>query len=184
MRDLQLKKSPKDFDIVTNADLGVIADVLLKNEWTIDLAGRQFLVLIASKNCQQFEIALFRKDGTYTDGRRPDSVQVGTIEEDAQRRDFTINSLYLNPWTGEVIDPTGKGIKDLNDKIIRFNGRASDRIKEDFLRVFRAYRFSSQLGFEIERKALKACRTYFENACKTISGQRILIEVEKMSNVK
>lgn len=63
MRDLQLKKSPKDFDIVTNADLGVIADILLKNEWTIDLAGRQFLVLIASKNQQQFEIASFRKDG-------------------------------------------------------------------------------------------------------------------------
>lgn len=184
MRDLQLKKSPKDFDVVTNADLGVIADVLLKNEWTIDLAGRQFLVLIASKNQQQFEIASFRKDGSYTDGRRPDSVQVGTIEEDAIRRDFTINSLYMNPWTGEILDPTGRGIEDLNKKIIRFNGKASERIKEDYLRIFRAYRFASQLSFELERKTLKACRTHFETACKTISGQRILIEVEKMSKIK
>lgn len=184
VRDIQLKKSPKDFDIVTNINLDEISNVLSKNGWTIDEAGKQFFVLIASKNDQQFEIALFRKDGTYTDGRRPDSVQVGTIEEDAMRRDFTINSLYLNPWTGEIHDPTGRGLEDLKNRIIRFNGKASDRIKEDYLRIFRAYRFASQLGFELERKTLKACRTNFETACKTISGQRILIEVEKMSKVK
>lgn len=123
-------------------------------------------------------------DELWSDGRRPDSVQVGTIEEDAMRRDFTINSLYLNPWTGEIHDPTGRGLEDLKNRIIRFNGKASDRIKEDYLRIFRAYRFASQLGFELERKTLKACRTNFETACKTISGQRILIEVEKMSKVK
>lgn len=184
MRDIQLKKSPKDFDVVTNIDLDEISRVLSNNGWTIDEAGKQFFVLIASKNGQQFEIALFRKDGTYTDGRRPDSVQVGTIEEDALRRDFTINSLYLNPWTGEIHDPTGRGLEDLKNRIIRFNGKAAERIKEDYLRIFRAYRFSSQLGFELERKTLKACRTHFETACKTISGQRILIEVEKMSKVK
>lgn len=123
-------------------------------------------------------------DQLISDGRRPDSVQVGTIEEDAIRRDFTINSLYMNPWTGEILDPTGRGIEDLNKKIIRFNGKASERIKEDYLRIFRAYRFASQLSFELERKTLKACRTHFETACKTISGQRILIEVEKMSKIK
>ena len=86
-------------------------------------------------------------DELWSDGRRPDSVQVGTIEEDAMRRDFTINSLYLNPWTGEIHDPTGRGLEDLKNRIIRFNGKASDRIKEDYLRIFRAYRFASQLGF-------------------------------------
>lgn len=122
-------------------------------------------------------------DELWSDGRRPDFVQVGTMEEDAQRRDFTINSLYLDPWTGEFYDPTGKGFKDIKDKVIRFNGKASERIKEDYLRIFRAYRFTSQLGFEMDKKTLKACRTYFETACKTVSGQRILIEIEKMSKV-
>lgn len=183
VRDLRLGRNPKDVDVVTDADLDEVTKVLLENNWTIDEAGKQFFVLIASKNGQQFEIALFRKDGTYTDGRRPDSVQVGTMEEDAQRRDFTINSLYYDPWSEVFYDPTGKGFKDIEDKIIRFNGKPVERIKEDYLRIFRAYRFASQLGFEIDKKTLKACRTYFETACKTISGQRILIEVEKMSKI-
>ena len=181
--DLRLGRKPKDLDVVTDANLDEVSKVLSENGWTIDEAGKQFFVLIASKNGQQFEIALFRKDGTYTDGRRPDYVQVGTMEEDALRRDFTINSLYLDPWTGEFYDPTGKGFKDIEDKIIRFNGKAVERIKEDYLRIFRAYRFASQLGFEIDKKTLKACRTYFGTACLTVSGQRILIEIEKMSKV-
>ena len=183
VRDLRLGRKPKDLDVVTDANLDEVSKVLSENGWTIDEAGKQFFVLIASKNGQQFEIALFRKDGTYTDGRRPDYVQIGTMEEDAQRRDFTINSLYLDPWTGEFYDPTGKGFKDIEDKIIRFNGKAVERIKEDYLRIFRAYRFASQLGFEIDKKTLKACRTYFDTACLTVSGQRILIEIEKMSKV-
>ena len=183
VRDLRLGRQPKDLDIVTDANLDEVSKVLSENGWSIDEAGKQFFVLIASKNGQQFEIALFRKDGTYTDGRRPDFVQVGTMEEDALRRDFTINSLYLDPWTGEFYDPTGKGFQDIKDKVIRFNGKAVERIKEDYLRIFRAYRFSSQLGFEIDKKTLKACRTYFGTACTTVSGQRILIEIEKMSKV-
>ena len=94
VRDLRLGRQPKDLDIVTDANLDEVSKVLSENGWSIDEAGKQFFVLIASKNGQQFEIALFRKDGTYTDGRRPDFVQVGTMEEDALRRDFTINSLY------------------------------------------------------------------------------------------
>lgn len=184
VRDMLLGKVPKDFDIVTNADLDALTNILKENNWKVDEAGKQFLVLIASKNNEQFEIALFRKDGLYTDGRRPDSVSVGSIEEDALRRDFTINSLYYDPFTKEYIDPTGNGLKDLKQGILRFNGKASDRIQEDYLRIFRAYRFSSQLGFNIHPKTLKACRTYFEQACKTVSGQRILIEVEKMSLIK
>lgn len=181
MRDLCLKKKPKDLDVVTDANLDELSVALKENGWKVDEAGKQFFVLITSKNEQQFEIALFRKDGTYTDGRRPDYVQVGTLEEDAARRDFTINSLYMNPWTGEILDPTGNGLKDLKSKIIRFNGKAVNRIQEDYLRIFRAYRFASQLGFELESKTHRACRTHFETACKTVSGQRILVEVEKMS---
>ena len=180
VRDLRLGRQPKDLDIVTDANLDEVSKVLSENGWSIDEAGKQFFVLIASKNGQQFEIALFRKDGTYTDGRRPDFVQVGTMEEDALRRDFTINSLYLDPWTGEFYDPTGKGFKDIEDKIIRFNGKPKDRITEDLLRIMRCYRFSAVLGFEIESKALKICRTYFNEMCSKISGERIRLEVEKM----
>ena len=119
-------------------------------------------------------------DELWSDGRRPESVSIGNINTCAYRRDFTINALYFNPFTQELLDPTGKGIQDIKNKIIRFIGRPSERINEDFLRIFRAYRQASQLGFELESKTLKACRTHFEIACKTVSAQRILVEVEKM----
>ena len=180
VRNMLLNKTPKDFDIVCKLDLDELISVLKDNDWKVSEAGKQFLVLIASKNNQQFEISLYRKDGTYLDGRRPESVSVGNINTCAYRRDFTINALYFNPFTQVLLDPTCKGLQDLENKIIRFIGKPSERINEDFLRVFRAYRFSSQLGFKLESKTHKACRTHFETACKTISSQRILNEVEKM----
>lgn len=180
VRDMHLGKTPKDFDLVVDCSLAEITEELKENGWKIDEAGLNFLVTIASRNGHQFEIAMFRKDGTYTDGRRPDSVEVGTIQEDALRRDFTINSLYLDPFTDEVLDPTGKGLKDLKDKIIRFNGKPKDRITEDLLRIMRCYRFASKLKFEIEAKALKICRTYFSEMCIKIPPERIRLEVEKM----
>ena len=113
-------------------------------------------------------------------GRRPDYVEVGTIKEDAERRDFTINSLYMNPWTGEILDPTHRGLQDIKDKLIRFNGNVKNRIKEDKLRIMRCYRFSMQLGFEIDKKTLKACRSYFDLMTKEVSSTRIMNEIEKM----
>ena len=180
VRNMLLNKTPNDFDIVCKLDLDTLISVLKDNNWKVSEAGKQFLVLIASKNNQQFEISLYRKDGTYLDGRRPESVSIGNINTCAYRRDFTINALYFNPFTQELLDPTGKGIQDIKNKTIRFIGRPSERINEDFLRIFRAYRQASQLGFELESKTLKACRTHFETACKTVSAQRILVEVEKM----
>ena len=180
VRNMLLNKTPKDFDIVCKLDLDELISVLKDNNWKVSEAGKQFLVLIASKNNQQFEISLYRKDGTYLDGRRPESVSIGNINTCAYRRDFTINALYFNPFTQELLDPTGKGIQDIKNKTIRFIGRPSERINEDFLRIFRAYRFVSQLNFQLESKTLKACRTHFEVACKTVSAQRILVEVEKM----
>ena len=100
--------------------------------------------------------------------------------DDALRRDFTINALYYEPFTDEVLDPTGRGLMDLRDKMIRFNGKPKDRITEDLLRIMRCYRFSAVLGFTIEPKALKICRTYFNEMCSKISGERIRLEVEKM----
>lgn len=180
VRDMCLNKIPKDFDLVTDIDLDTITSELKSNGWKVNEAGKQFLVLIATKNNYDFEIALYRCDGSYSDGRRPDSVSIGDIQEDSARRDFTINSLYYNPFTGEIIDPTTKGLNDLNNKIIRFNGKAVQRIEEDKIRIIRAYRFANQLGFTIEPKALKACRTYFSDMCQQVSPERIRMEIEKI----
>jgi poly(A) polymerase len=180
VRDMLLGKNPKDFDLVCDIDLDLVSKTLIDNGWKVDEAGKQFLVMIASKNNEQFEIANFRNDGNYSDGRRPDSVTIATIEEDCLRRDFTINSLYYHPLTCEILDPTNKGLLDLKNKIIRFNGKASERVGEDSLRILRAYRFASQLGFSIETKSLKACRTYFKTMCETIAPERMRVEIEKM----
>lgn len=180
VRDYMIGNTPKDFDIVTDMPVDNLIPVLIENDWVINEAGKQFLVLIATKGGMQFEIAQFRKDGSYTDGRRPDSVEIGTIEEDAERRDLTINSLYYDPYNDLVIDPTGNGINDINNKIIRMNGSPERRIKEDLLRIMRVYRFAGTLGFVIHKKTLVACRTHFSDMCIKIPGARIINEVEKM----
>lgn len=180
VRDLLLNKSPKDFDIVCDINLDIVSNQLIENGWKISEAGKQFLVMIATKNNQQYEIANFRNDSTYSDGRRPDSVSIGTIEEDCLRRDFTINSMYYNPMSCELVDVFNKGLPDIKNKVIRFNGNAESRVKEDYLRIMRAYRFSKTLGFTIESKSLKACRTHFNEMIKVVSAERIRLEIEKM----
>lgn len=181
VRDIVIgNKQPNDFDIVTDCDLDALKVILSDNGWSIKEAGMNFLVLIASKNKEMFEVAIFRKDGTYTDGRRPDSVEIGDIHTDCDRRDITINALYLDPFTWDIKDPSGKGLRDIQDKIIRMNGNPNKRIEEDKLRIMRVYRFSNQLGFEIEKKTAKACRVHFNDMIKQVSGERIKNEVEKM----
>jgi tRNA nucleotidyltransferase (CCA-adding enzyme) len=170
----------KDFDIVINGDLDVVADVLRDNGWKVDEAGKQFLVMIVSKNNQQFEIALFRKDGTYTDGRRPDYVDVGTMLEDARRRDFTINAVYYDLTNYRYIDPNGTGVKDIENRTLRFIGRAKDRIQEDKLRIMRAYRFAISKGYSMDDKTHSICRRYFEDMIKSIPAMRIMAELDKM----
>lgn len=183
VRDMVIGKTPKDFDVVTDCDLDVLIAELVDNGWVINEAGKQFLVLIASKNGEQFEIALFRKDGTYTDGRRPDFVEIGDIHSDAERRDLTINALYFDPFTSEYLDPTNKGLSDIKNKLIRLNGKPSARIEEDLLRIMRVYRFSTQLGFSIDKNTLKACRREFAKMTANIPAERIKNELEKMCKV-
>lgn len=172
--------SIKDFDIVLNGDLDVISKELLDNGWRVDEAGKNFLVMIVSKNDEQFEIALYRKDGTYSDGRRPDFVNAGDINDDSQRRDFTVNALYYSFADDSFLDPTGKGIDDIKSMTLRFVGRAKDRIKEDKLRIMRAYRFVITKGFTMDDKTHKACRQFFDDMIKETSSMRILNEMDKM----
>jgi hypothetical protein len=183
VRDAILGKEPKDWDFATDAHYDVVEEKLKNAGFNIKEAGKQFLVMIVSKDGEDFEIAMFRKDGNYTDGRRPDSVEIGTIFDDAERRDFTINALSFNLFTEMVQDPNGTGLQDIKDKVLRFVGKADDRIKEDFLRVARFYRFLGrfkELGMTADNKSLKACRTNFEAMQKTVAPERLKMELEKM----
>jgi tRNA nucleotidyltransferase/poly(A) polymerase len=185
VRDLLLDITPKDYDFVCSGDLDEISQAFSDNKWKVSEVGKQFLVMKVSNptTCVEFDIAVYRKDATYTDGRRPDYTEIGDIFDDCNRRDFTINALYLNLTEMVVFDPTGYGIDDLSSKPIRFVGKAEMRIREDYLRVFRAYRFSNNLKFEIAPQNLTTIRRLFNEAVTRTSPERIRIELEKMVGV-
>ena len=173
-------RAPKDFDIVTDLPMDAVEVLFVSNGWEVKDTGKAFLVLSISKEGQQYEIANFRKDGVYSDGRRPEAVQIGTIEEDANRRDFTINALYWNPKVNEFLDPTGKGMADLKSKTLRFIGKPKDRIKEDYLRVFRFYRFLAK-GYTPDPRSLSAVREMFNEAYAGTTAERVRCELEKIA---
>lgn len=151
VRDRLLGHEPKDYDIATSATprqvLGLFPG---SNE-----VGAHFGVVIVRHGGHHTEIATFRTDGSYKDGRRPEEVTFSTPEEDAARRDFTINALFEDPETGEIIDHTG-GLADLKAKRLRTVGSPADRFQEDALRLLRAIRFAARLGFEIEASTWSA----------------------------
>jgi tRNA nucleotidyltransferase/poly(A) polymerase len=180
VRDMLLDKKPKDYDLVTDANIAYLKTELESNGWKVDAVGENFLVYVASKNHRQFEIASFRKESGFTDGRHPDNVEVGTLEDDAKRRDFTVNSIYYNPVLDKYVDPNN-GRKDIEDRVLKFVGRPHDRIKEDYLRVFRFFRFLAKLEFEADPRSLRACREMFNEAYAKTNPERVRMEIERMS---
>jgi poly(A) polymerase len=156
VRDKLLGHEPKDYDIATSA---TPAEVLKLFPGSNEV-GAHFGVVIAKHSGHHIEIATFRTDGSYKDGRRPETVTFSTPEEDSKRRDFTINGLFEDPETGEVIDHVG-GLPDLDAKVVRAIANPTDRFREDSLRLLRAVRFSTTLGFPIESATLNAIK---ENA--------------------
>lgn len=180
VRDGFLGKEVKDYDIVTDVHMDVSKPLFQEAGFTVKECGEAFLVLNVSKNGEQWEIANFRKEGVYLDGRRPTSVEIGNIKDDAKRRDFTINALYENPLTGEILDPTGKGLSDVKNKTLRFIGNPKERIQEDYLRVFRFYRFLATKGLSADPKSLKACRQFFNEAYEKTTPERVRLELERL----
>src|SRR5690606_32464813 len=138
VRDLLLQKTPKDIDIATAATPEQVAPLFAKTV----AVGVSFGVIRVVENEQMLEVASFRKDGNYGDGRHPESITYSSAEEDAQRRDFTINALFLDPVSMEVIDFVG-GIEDLKKKCLQTVGLPENRFAEDHLRILRALRFSA-----------------------------------------
>lgn len=178
VRDMLLSRIPKDYDIVTEQPISNLEEILVENGWSVSSVGKNFLVLFCSKNGYNFEVANFRSEFNH-DGRHC-QVEKGSIQQDAHRRDFTVNSLYLNPLTGEIIDPTKKGLIDLERKILRFIDNPEDRIKEDYLRIFRFYRLLKELNFSPDKNSLTTCRKFFKTAVDILPAERIRTEIEKL----
>ena len=141
VRDMLTGHKPKDFDVATDATPDEVLSVFPDGQ----LVGKKFGVVIV----HGIDVATFRKDGTYSDGRRPDSVEFTRHpQDDAARRDFTVNALFMNPFTQEVLDFHG-GKLDAKNKVIRAVGNAHDRFTQDHLRMLRADRFAAKLDFDI-----------------------------------
>lgn len=183
VRDLLLGVAPQDYDIATSARP---ADIISLFPETLAV-GAQFgvvLVLVRPNGTRdvapvQVEVATYRSDVGYSDGRHPDAVRYSdTAEEDVQRRDFTTNGLLLDPLTNEVIDYVG-GRSDLERKIIRTIGDPRTRFREDKLRMMRAVRFAARLGYEIEPQTTSAIRELARDIHQ-VSRERIRDELDKM----
>lgn len=153
VRDLLLNKSPQDYDITTSAKPEEIEKIFPR---TVPV-GAQFGVTLVLIEKRPFEVATFRCDGPYLDGRRPSHVRYGNLEEDVLRRDFTINGLLYDPVEDRIIDLVD-GRKDIERRCIRAIGDARRRFNEDRLRMVRAIRFASSLDFAIEEQTLQAIR--------------------------
>lgn len=179
VRDYLMGKEPKDFDIVTDIHMDKIEQIFSENGWDVDAVGKQFLVMFISKDEYTYEIANFREEHGFTDGRRPDDVEIGDLKSDAARRDFTVNSIYYDPIKDEYVDPNN-GMEDLKNRELKFIGRPKDRIREDYLRVFRYFRFLNK-GFKPNKKSLKACRELFNEAYQKTTPERVRSEIEKMA---
>lgn len=175
VRDILLGIVPKDFDIVTSAKPEEIEEIL---EHTIPI-GKAFGVILAIRNGHHFEIATFRSDSGYSDGRRPDAVVFTSAKEDAFRRDFTINGMFYDPLEDKIIDYVG-GQKDLEARLIRFIGVPHERILEDHLRVLRAIRFRNEFDFQYEPKTYEALSSHASIVIDKVSYERIGAEVNKM----
>ena len=154
VRDLVLGREPADFDVATDAVPERVQELFPNS----NAVGAQFGVLIVTEEGTHVEVATFRSDVSYSDGRHPDAVVYShTPQDDVQRRDFTINGLLLDPQTGEVLDFVG-GKADLQAKLIRAIGDPARRFAEDKLRMIRAVRFAARLGYTIEPATFAAIR--------------------------
>jgi tRNA nucleotidyltransferase (CCA-adding enzyme) len=189
VRDDVMGLRAKDVDFAVEAPSFAAMLAHIQSEGLkVFLAKEEFLTVRAGvpeghdlrKRCKDADFVLCRKDGPSTDGRRPDFVEAGTILDDLARRDFTMNAMARDPFTGELIDPHG-GREDISRGLIRFVGDPMTRIKEDGLRVLRALRFNITKGFRIESATSTAlCSGEAAQMVRCVSIERIREEIEKM----
>ncbi len=179
VRDLLLERGAKDFDVATNATPEQVRELFGKKRTLA--VGQSFgviIVLAPNRDAEQVEVATFRTEGGYHDGRRPTQVVYSTPEEDAQRRDFTINGMFYDPIEGQVHDYVG-GQVDLQRRIVRAIGDPHERMTEDKLRMLRAVRFTATLGFDLDPATADAVRQMAPELI-VVSAERIAQELRKV----
>lgn len=174
VRDFLLGKDWKDVDVATDASPDEVQKLFKR---VTDLQGKAFGVVRVIEEGEMFEVATFRSEGAYYDGRRPSRVTFVNAEQDVQRRDFTVNGLFYDPIKKKVIDYV-EGQADLKKKILRAIGKAEERFSEDHLRILRAVRFAAELDFEIEEKTWKALCKMAEKT-RFLAPERVREELNK-----
>jgi len=175
VRDLLLGREPTDYDVATDAPPNKVMEFFPESV----AVGAQFGVILIPRDGFKVEVATFRSDVGYSDGRHPDSVlYTKTAQEDVQRRDFTINGLLMCHDTDEILDFVG-GREDLRAGFIRAIGNADQRFAEDKLRMLRAVRFAARFGFEVEAETFRAIRKHVKDIDQ-VSAERVRDELTKM----
>ena len=173
VRDELLGHPPHDYDIATSAKPAEVRRLFPKTQ----AVGAHFGVILVMEHGHAFEVATFRSDHEYIDGRRPEMVTFSTPEEDAARRDFTINGMFQDPVAGRLIDFVG-GRPDLDARVLRAIGDPAARFREDKLRLLRAVRFAARFGYEIDPATWEAIRAHAADI-HAVSAERIREEIVK-----
>ena len=177
VRDVVMGQEPHDVDIATNMPIEELEKIFKVHDLGM---SRDFGIVVVNQGGHSFEIAQFRQDGKYTDGRRPDNVKIcQSFEGDASRRDFCFNAMGIDA-EGNIIDYFD-GRKDIKNKGLKTVGNPAERFKEDHIRMLRAVRFSSKMGFDIESDTKDAITRNVERL-KNISPERIQQELLKMAS--
>jgi poly(A) polymerase len=174
VRDLLLGEQPFDFDVATSALPEQVESLFPR---TVSV-GKAFGVVVVLEGGLEVEVATFRRDRDYSDGRHPTGVSFCDARQDAERRDLTINALFMEPETGEILDFVG-GVEDLCARRVRTVGDPFQRFEEDHLRTLRAVRFAARLNFRIDPQTQDAIRAFVPRI-RGISAERILAELQKM----
>jgi len=174
VRDALLGRPSSDYDVATDATPRQVRRLFPR----VLLVGARFGVAVVLRGRERVEVATFRSDASYSDGRRPDAVRFSSPREDALRRDFTINGMFYDPVADEVIDYVG-GREDLARRVVRTIGEPDQRFAEDYLRMVRAVRFAVALDFRIDPGTAEAIRRHAPKIAR-ISGERIFDELRKM----
>jgi poly(A) polymerase len=178
VRDFLRGRIPKDYDVATDARPDAVRDLFGRRRTLAVGASFGVIVVVGTKQSGNIEVATFRTEGPYADGRRPDHVDFSTPEEDAQRRDFTINGMFYDPIAEQVHDYVG-GEADLAAGVIRAIGKPADRMSEDKLRLLRAVRFAATMDFALDPKTAEAVRLQAQEI-RVVSAERITQELQKM----
>ncbi len=178
VRDLTLGQTPSDYDVATDARPEQVTNLFRKR--TIPVGESFGVVRVRGPHGTglEIEVATFRSDGAYIDGRRPESVVFSSPRLDAERRDFTINGMFFDPFSGEVIDYVG-GLKDLRDGVVRAIGDPFARFGEDKLRLLRAVRFAARFDFKIDATTYSAMGA-MASEINVVAAERIAQELRKM----